>query len=309
MNASISIDVPAVLKSPEVGFVIIGRNEGERLTTCIRSVLKESDVAVYVDSGSTDGSCEMARRMGLPVVELDRSRGFTAARARNAGAAWLVKNRPSLDFIHFIDGDCELVTGWLAEAIAAMQAESDLASVCGRRRERAPEASPYNQLCDHEWNTAIGITDTCGGDALFRVRPFLHVGGFSEELIAGEEPDLCHRLRLNQWKIRRIDNDMTIHDASMMHFGQWWQRSRRSGYATAEAHARRGAQEPRLRRQVISNVVWAMPVAWPFWPFLWLRVCRRRGALYASSITLGKLPHFQGQIDYWRKHRKLIEYK
>jgi glycosyltransferase involved in cell wall biosynthesis len=309
MNAATRIEVPGRLKSPEVGFVIIGRNEGARLTTCIGSVLRESDVAVYVDSGSADGSSDMARRMGLPVVELDPARGFTAARARNAGAAWMVENRPSLDFIHFIDGDCELISGWLPQAMAAMQAEPDLASVCGRRRERAPKASPYNQLCDHEWNTAVGIADTCGGDALFRIHPFLQAGGFSEELIAGEEPDLCHRIRLNQWKIRRIDNDMTIHDAAMTRFGQWWQRSRRSGYATAEALALRGAHEPKLRRQVLSNVVWALPVLWPLWPILWLRICLRGGPLQASYITLGKLPHLQGQVDYWRNHRKLIEYK
>jgi glycosyltransferase involved in cell wall biosynthesis len=309
MNAETRIDLPAKLKSPEVGFVIIGRNEGARLAMCIGSVLQETDVAVYVDSGSVDESVQIARAQGLPVVELDRSRGFTAARARNAGAAWLVKHWPSLEFIHFIDGDCELIPGWLPQALTTMRAEPSLASVCGRRKERSPHASPYNQLCDREWNTAVGIADTCGGDALFRVAPFQQVGGFSEELIAGEEPDLCHRIRLNRWKIRRIDGDMTIHDAAMTRFGQWWQRSRRSGYATAEAFARRGEHDPKLRRQVMSNLAWALPIAWPLWPALWLRVCWRSGPLEASFITLGKLPHLQGQVDYWRNHRKLIEYK
>lgn len=309
MNVATRIDMSARLKSPEAGFVIIGRNEGARLATCIASVLQEADIAVYVDSGSTDGSSELALGMGLPVVDLDPAIPFTAARARNAGATWLLDRWPSLEFVHFIDGDCELVEGWLEQALAAMKAEPNLASVCGRRRERSPEASIYNQLCDQEWNTPVGIADFCGGDALFRVEPFLRVGGFSDDMIAGEEPDLCHRLRRNQWKIRRIDGEMTIHDAAMTRFGQWWQRNKRSGYSTAEAFARRGAQEPGLRRHVVSNVFWALPVAWPLWPLLWLRVCRRRGALYASFITLGKLPHLQGQVEYWRKRRKLIEYK
>jgi glycosyltransferase involved in cell wall biosynthesis len=295
--------------SNKVGFVIIGRNEGGRLATCIDSVLKETPLAVYVDSGSVDGSCDLARKRGLPVIDLDPARPFTAARARNAGAEWLIEHRPELQYFHFIDGDCELIPGWLEAALEAICAEPDLASVCGRRRERSPHASLYNQLCDQEWNTPVGIAETCGGDALFRIEPFKQVNGFSEDLIAGEEPDLCHRIRLNHWRVRRIDHDMTIHDAAMTDFHQWWQRSRRSGYATAQAYSRRGSCEPLLRRQVASNLLWALPILWPFWPLLWLRVYLRGGPLQASFITLGKLPHLQGQIDYWRHRRRLIEYK
>jgi len=309
MNGNRRAVEPADVKSATVAFVIIGRNEGSRLAGCIKSVLHETNVAVYVDSGSVDRSKELARQHGLAVVDLDPALPFTAARARNAGAAWMVEHCPDLQYLHFIDGDCELVPGWLDKAMETMRAEPDLASVCGRRRERSPETSPYNQLCDEEWNTAVGLAKTCGGDALFRIRPFLEVKGFSEDLIAGEEPDLCHRIRLNGWKIRRIGVDMTIHDAAMTRFGQWWQRCRRSGYATAEAFARRGSHDPRLAREVISNTFWALPILWPLWPLLWLRVYLRGGSLQASFITLGKLPHLQGQIDYWRHHRSLIEYK
>ncbi len=292
-----------------VGFVVIGRNEGSRLGACLASVLRERAIAVYVDSGSSDDSVGLARGLGVPVVQLDPARPFTAARARNAGADWLGERFPALSFVHFIDGDCELVDGWLPSAIHALEAEPRLGIVCGRRRERHPDASPYNRLCDSEWDTPVGIADTCGGDALFRTRAFRDAGGFSAELIAGEEPDLCHRVRRAGWQIRRIDRDMTVHDAAMTRFGQWWQRNRRSGYATAEALVRRGTANPRMWRDVISNIVWALPALWPFWPLLWLRVCLRDGPLEASFITLGKLPHFQGQVDYWRSRRQLIEYK
>ena len=293
----------------DTGFVIIGRNEGSRLENCIRSVLGEGLPSVYVDSGSLDHSRELARAHGVPVVALSPERPFTAARARNAGANWLLEHHPTLHYVHFIDGDCELVTGWLGKAMSAMRGNAGLASVCGRRRERRPEASPYNRLCDREWDTPVGIAETCGGDAVFRVEAFLQAGGFSESLIAGEEPDLCHRIRLHGWDILRIDADMTIHDAAMTHFHQWWQRNRRSGYATAEALARRGQHNPRLWRQVASNVLWSLPILWPFWPLLWLKVCLQDGPLNAGFITLGKLPHMQGQIDYWRHRHRLIEYK
>ncbi|MBO9623886.1 MAG: glycosyltransferase [Sphingomonas sp.] len=293
----------------DAGFVVIGRNEGARLALCIASVMRATDKIIYVDSGSTDDSLDLVRSKGIRTIELNPSQPFTAARARNAGAAWLEENYPGLAFIHFIDGDCELVDGWLARAIEQMEAESDLGVVCGRRRERNPNASPYNRLCDFEWNTPIGVADTCGGDALFRASAFRAAGGFSAELIAGEEPDLCQRVRAAGWRIRRMDQEMTVHDAGMTRFAQWWQRNRRSGYATAEALTRRGAKNPRIWREVLSNVLWALPVAWPFWPLLWLRICARKGPFVASYLTLGKLPHLQGQVDYWRSRRVLIEYK
>jgi GT2 family glycosyltransferase len=289
------------------GFVVIGRNEGLRLDACLKSVLCVTDRAVYVDSGSSDGSVALARARGIDVIELDPRRAFTAARARNAGADALLRRYPELGFLHFIDGDCELVPGWTEYALAVLSAEPELAAVCGRRRERYPDASPYNRLCDNEWNTPVGLADTTGGDALFRLAPFLAVGGFSEELIAGEEPDMCHRIRLRGWQIRRLDHDMTVHDAAMTRFSQWWQRNRRSGYATAEALARRG--NAHLQRQVLSNAAWALPLFWPFWPLLWIRLLLSKGALEATYLTLGKLPHFQGQVDYWRSSRGLIEYK
>lgn len=309
MNDLSSFDLISAPATATIGFVIIGRNEGQRLATCIASVIEQADLAVYVDSGSVDDSVSLARGHGIPAIELDPARPFTAARARNAGLAWLTERFPTLPYVHFIDGDCELIDGWSARALSAIAAEPDLAAVCGRRRERQPRATPYQWLCDREWDTPVGLAETVGGDALFRVEPLLATGGFSDEMIAGEEPDLCHRVRSQGWRIRRISGDMTLHDAAMTRFSQWWQRNRRSGYATAEALALRGRAEPRLWRSVISNTVWSVPLLWPLWPALWLNICLRRGPVEASFLTLGKLPHLQGQVDYWRQRRRLIEYK
>lgn len=292
-----------------VGAVVIGRNEGARLKRCLSSVHRLIPCIVYVDSGSTDGSVDHARASGIDVVELTPDQGYTAARARNAGFHRLMELRPDLSFVQFVDGDCELQPSWLDEALAAMSGLDRAAAVCGRRRERNPDGSPYNKLCDLEWDTPVGQTKTCGGDALMRVEAFREVGGFTSRLIAGEEPDLCHRMRARGWTIHRLAQEMTIHDAGMTHIGQWWQRNRRSGYAIAEALALRGRGEPNGVRRVASNIFWASPFGWPLWPMLWLALKKRRGALYATYIVIGKIPHLQGQIDYWKRRRSLIEYK
>src|SRR5690606_9661513 len=102
---------------------------------------------------------------GAEVVALDMTRPFTAARARNAGLARLEGE----GLVQVIDGDCELRPGWIAAALRAFAEHPRAVVVCGRRRERHPEASVYNRLCDREWDTPVGQAAACGGDALMRL--------------------------------------------------------------------------------------------------------------------------------------------
>ncbi|MCA1993210.1 MAG: glycosyltransferase, partial [Coleofasciculus sp. S288] len=218
----------------QVGLVIIGRNEGQQLRQCLLSVIGKVARIVYVDSGSTDGSVEMAQSLGVDVVKLDPSTPFTAARARNEGFAHLLQANAKIEFVQFVDGDCEVVEGWFERAQRELETQPNIAVVCGRRRERFPELSIYNQLCDIEWDTPVGEAKACGGDSMMRVEAFQQVGGFNPTLIAGEEPELCVRLRQKGWKILRLDAEMTLHDAQMTHFSQWWKRTLRAGHAYAE---------------------------------------------------------------------------
>src|SRR5678815_1445981 len=217
-----------------IGFVVIGRNEGARLRKCLEIVAGHAGTVVYVDSGSTDGSVDMARTMGVEVVELDMRVPFTAARARNAGFKRLCELVPNLTYVQFVDGDCELANGWLENAAKFLSVHEDVAVVCGRLREKYPAKSIYNALCDIEWDTPVGEAKACGGIAMMRVSAFQSVQGFRDDLIAGEEPELCVRLRTSGWRIWRLDNEMALHDASMTRFGQWWNRMVRGGYFVAE---------------------------------------------------------------------------
>ncbi|MEP1356260.1 MAG: glycosyltransferase family A protein [Tateyamaria sp.] len=312
--------------------VVIGRNEGPRLITCLSSLIRQVDRIIYVDSGSTDGSIEHARSVGARVVVLPVDKPFTAARARNAGLQAAKQLEPAPDLIQFIDGDCELVEGWIARAKAFLKSHPKVAVVCGRRRERFPEASRYNNLIDKEWDTPIGQTRSCGGDALMRRAPLEEVGGYNPDLIAGEEPELCVRLRRNGWDIWRIDAEMTLHDAAIIRFAQWWQRARRAGHAYAEGAALHGASAERhnvtpliralfwgailpllaLLGMVVTPWSLLLPLALPV---QMLRLRRRGMDLdQAVFLTVGKFPEAQGVLTYLirrftRGDRRLIEYK
>ena len=178
-----------------IGVVIIGRNEGERLRACLESVCCRQTNVVYVDSGSEDESLSLASSFGAKIVELDTSVPFSAARARNAGFHELLDRSPTTQYVMFVDGDCQVASGWLETAEQALAADSELAVVFGRRRERFANASIYNRLCDIEWNSPIGEALSCGGDSVVRAESFEQVNGFNPMVVAGEEPELCFRLR------------------------------------------------------------------------------------------------------------------
>jgi GT2 family glycosyltransferase len=265
---SVSLNQQSAGISP-LGVVVIGRNEGARLEACLRSVLgqlasKGPRTVVYVDSGSTDRSVIFARSLGVTVVDLDMSKPFTMARGRNAGFDALLTAFPQLEFVHFIDGDCEVEEGWFDAALAAMAQHPTVSVVTGMRRERYPRASIYNRLTDMEWRAPAGEVAECGGDALYRTAILRQVGLFNPTMIAGEEPELCVRIRLAGGKILRLASPMTIHDAAMTRFDQWWKRSKRSGHAYAEGAMLHGRSVTRHNvRQTISALTYgvALPVA------------------------------------------------
>lgn len=318
-----------------LGCVVIGRNEGGRLVRCLES-LRGMGSVVYVDSGSSDGSVDAARRLGAAVVELDMATPFTAARARNEGFAALKSSMPQVQFVQFVDGDCELAPGWIGTALAAMAARPQAAAVCGRRRERHPDASVYNWLCDLEWNTRVGEAAACGGDSLMRAAAFEAAGGFNPQLMAGEEPDLCARLREAGWTIWRLDAEMTLHDAAMNRFRQWWMRSVRGGFGYAQAWDLSRRRPIVLYRQELKRaLLWAgaLPVLITVaavlhplaglalaaaYPLQIMRIALRRGIarreswVYAWFMVLAKFAELYGALRYFRRPgraRRLIDYK
>lgn len=318
-----------------LGCVVIGRNEGDRLIRCLESLGGTGSV-VYVDSGSSDGSVEAARRLGASVVELDMATPFTAARARNEGFAALKASLPQMQLVQFVDGDCELAPGWIGTALAAMADRPKAAAVCGRRRERHPEASVYNRLCDIEWNTPLGEAAACGGDSLMRTAAFETAGGFNPQLMAGEEPELCARLREAGWTIWRLDAEMTLHDAAMSRFRQWWMRSVRGGFGYAQAwDLSRRRPIVLYARELKRALLWGgllplLIVAGAFlhplaglafaaaYPLQILRIAARRGVAnrdswaYAAFMVLAKFAELQGALRYFRRPgraRRLIDYK
>ena len=179
----------------------------------------------------------------------------------------------------------------------------------------------------------MGEAKACGGDALMRAEALRAVGGYNPALIAGEEPELCVRLRAAGWRIWRLDAPMTRHDAAMTRFGQWWTRSKRAGHAFAEGFALHGAPPERhyateVRRIAVWGILlplcilalallvspWALLLV-AIWPLQVLRLhLKGYDRAQALFLTLSKFAEAEGALLYlWRRLRRgrvrLIEYK
>ena len=317
---------------PTLGAVVIGRNEGDRLKACLRSLVPLCARAVYVDSGSGDDSVAFARGLGVTVVELDTSTPFTAARARNAGFEALLAGG-ELDLVQFVDGDCKVEPGWLQAGVTALAERPDLGLVTGWRSEIHPLASVYNQMCQVEWRRPAGPISACGGDMMVRVAGFRKAGGFDPTVIAAEDDEFCLRLARAGWKLERLPVEMTLHDAAMTRFGQWWRRAMRAGHGFAQVGR---MHPPHFRRERLR--VWAYGLVLPLLFLLglftsgWISLAvlglyalsfwktwrglagQPMAAKQAALLTLAKIPNLLGMLTYYRRRRtgddmRIIEYK
>jgi glycosyltransferase involved in cell wall biosynthesis len=332
-----------VSQTPLLSVVVIGRNEGVRLQRCIESVKNMQEPRgkveiIYVDSASTDGSRDLAQRLDAQVIAIQPARP-TAALGRNAG--WRAS---SGRFVLFLDGDTILDPSFVVESLPEFAA--NVAVVFGNRRELHPEASIFNAVLDLDWMSPIGLVDSCGGDALIRREALEAVGGYDETLIAGEEPEMCRRMRALGWNILHSDRPMTGHDLAMTKWSQYLRRSLRTGYAYAEVSARfRGTGMPfwefeaRHNRNralmqaaiilffVLASIIWRSPLPLGLLLAVFLLLSLRSAMkaakkiprlstqlLYGVHSHLQQIPIYIGQLQYWNDRRQgrirgLIEYK
>jgi hypothetical protein len=192
-------------------------------------------------------------------------------------------------------------------------------------------------LCDSEWDTPVGEALETGGDLMIRAEAFRDVGGFNPAVIAGEEPELAARLRARGWRIWRIDQPMTIHDANMTSLRQWWTRAVRAGHAYAEvAWLHRDDPELPFKLGLVRCVAWAglLPLAIVtatlvqplalvgvlLYPVQIARIAIKRGAgdaynwHWAGLNMLAKFAELLGALRFaraalLRRQRRLIEYR
>jgi len=294
MSATQSLPVDPVrgcVDLPMVTIVVIGRNEGSRLVRCLRSVASLTPVdfdieTIYVDSNSSDDSLTAAASFGAKTLLLEDSTP-SAAKARNKG--W---RHAKGDWVLFLDGDTELYPDFLEQAIAAIR-DPKVAVVCGRIHESRPDQSIYVRALDLDWVNASGSVDFCGGNALFRRDVLCRTSGFDPNLIAGEEPELCQRIRHLGYLICQLPIPMVKHDLGIVSFTGYWRRSFRSGYAYAEISQRfitdkyplwKYESRRNLMHGLLLIVILTLSLTPILWPYSWIACTSLLGLLVIRTM-------------------------
>jgi len=324
------------VKNEKIGVVVIGRNEGSRLILCLDSILKVNVPCVYIDSQSTDSSIHEAEKRNIKNLVLDKSAPVNASRARNTGFKLLIENYSTIEYVHFIDADCELHSDWLKHAVAALDEVDNRAVVCGRLHEKDKDKNIYTRLCDIDWYVPPGDINACGGISTIKRQVFEEMQGFDESLIAGADPELYFRISQAGYDLYCLSVDMGTHDSNMQHFSQYWNRSVKTGYGYAHNKYQWGGWD----RQYKSAMVWggAIPsvillgvlsgyfytvLALIVYPLQIIRIFlqpfkmnlkNKDKLIYASFCVLGKFSEFRGIIRYYwvsflKKEQSIIEYK
>ena len=248
-------------RRPLLSVVVIGLNEQDRLQASLEAVFATKPQGCelevfYVDSGSTDRSVEIASAVpGVEVLHIGGGRR-SAARARNVGL-----RRVKGEFVQLVDGDSVLQQGWLARAVGVLEQQPQIACVFGSCIEMYPDQSIYMKVCGFDWHIPPGERRFCGGNSMWRVSVIAEHGYFDEEIRAGEEPELCYRVRHEGGRILCLDVPMVTHDLGMRRFAQYWQRGVTSGSAYAAIALRYWRNREKLwLREMLVN--FAEPVIW-----------------------------------------------
>ena len=187
------------MKSPMVSFIVPVRNDAKRLEWCLRSIQANSFSGtrievVVVDNGSTDGSADVARRLGALVIESGSS---CVAELRNTGAA-----QSAGEMLAFVDADHEISAAWVRAAMETLRAPNVAATgaLCYAPIDGTWVQRTYGQLRglptgtrDVEW---LG-----SGNLVVRRTVFQAIGGFDTSLVTCEDVDLCNRIRTAGFRI------------------------------------------------------------------------------------------------------------
>lgn len=180
-----------------ISVVVASRNESYYIEACLLSLLRQ-DVdceIILIDNGSTDGTADIAERLGVRVED----RGPERSAQRNHGAR-IARG----EFLCFIDADMVCPANMLAECLELME-DPQVAAV----------VIPEESFGEGFWSRCKILERSCyppgaciEAARFYRRAVFEELGGFDENLTGLEDLDLHQRCRT---KFRTAHADTPIH--------------------------------------------------------------------------------------------------
>jgi glycosyltransferase involved in cell wall biosynthesis len=195
-----------------VSVIIKAFNEESNICAAIESslaaVAEIGGEVILADSNSTDRTVELASRYPIRIVQL------VHAHERCCGAGPQLGYQHSRgEYVYIMDGDMQMVRGFLPHALVFLAQHPEAAGVGGRLVELNEESLEYRErAARNAAHLAPGEVDRLDGGGLYRRRAIEEAGYLSDRnLHAYEEFDLAVRLRSLGWKLWRIPVDSVTH--------------------------------------------------------------------------------------------------
>ena len=194
-----------------LSIVIISKNEERFIGKCIESVLEatkhiENKEIVLVDSASTDGTLEIAKRYPIKIIRIDSSASLSAAAGRYVG---FLHTRG--EYIHFQDGDSILYKEWFKNSLSFLEENPDIAGVVGFITQ-----AEYDNLIVKNWikvskEERPGDIQYYYADILIKRDVLEKIGPFNPWLRMSEEGELSYRILNAGFKLYRLPYKMCHH--------------------------------------------------------------------------------------------------
>nr|WP_321409395.1 glycosyltransferase family 2 protein [uncultured Carboxylicivirga sp.] len=196
-----------------ISFIVIGRNEGERLIKCLNSIrlsietLNLEAEIIYVDSQSTDHSIEIAKKQfDCRVFKITGK--YNSAIARNIGV-----NESKSENLIFLDGDMELQSSFLP---VILDEKGDLKYEFVSGNFVNYYYSIDGNLIHQDYYKKIYCAEdsyqsTTGGLFAIKRKLWNDVGGMNVKFKKGQDLDLGYRLARKGFLLLRKKEVMAVH--------------------------------------------------------------------------------------------------
>jgi rhamnosyltransferase len=287
-----------------ISVIVPVRDGGDDLRRCLDRIARqrtdEEVETVIVDSGSSDGSRELARSRGARVLEVQAS-GFRHGATRNLAAA-----QARGELLVFTTQDAYAADEhWLERLCAPLRAEEDVGGVYGRQIPHADASPPERFFLDFLYGPSPRLQRV--GDSVelsLRTTLFSNVNSairhsfwerfpFADDLFFAEDQDWSRRVLLAGYAVRYEP------EAAVCHSHAYSLTTAFKRFFDTGASAERGflaggpASSGVLRREALRYA--REELAWL------VRTGRRRWIPYAAIYELGK---FAG-VQLGARHRRL----
>ena len=197
-----------------ISFIIIGKNEGWKLSQCLESVYKTiisskltTYEVIYVDSNSSDDSIVRAQKFH-PINIIKLTGDCNAAIARNSGA-----KESSGDILFFIDGDMEIQSNFLPLILNKNQSltypfiSGQYVNYFYNSKNELMQKLNY----DNSLSSGDQFKSVTGGLFIIETKYWNLLGGMKNKFKMGEDIDFGLRMSNKGIKLLRKKEVLAIH--------------------------------------------------------------------------------------------------